>query len=117
MPFSLFVLLLRLVLHHTPSTTPSTNSTPSPIKPVELGIDFQEKAPPFVDVVVGALVTAEVVVGIDDEVVEVEEVVGEGGKDNVGCADATLQNCCPRVSTVVTSLGQLANTQATISAG
>lgn len=69
----------------------------------------------------------EVDVGIDNEEEEEEEevekaeeaerVTGKEGKDNVGCTDAILQNCCPRVSIVVTWSGQLPSTQLTISAG
>ena len=63
-------------------------------------------------------------VGIDDEdeeevekAEEAESATGKEGKDNVGCTDAILQNCCPRVSIVVTWSGQLPSTQLTISAG
>ena len=61
-------------------------------------------------------VTVEVDTGVDDGEVEVEEV-GIEAKVNVGWAEAMLQNCCARLSIAGTSVGQLANTQSTISAG
>lgn len=78
------VTLLVLVLHHTPSTTRNTNSTPNPIKAVEPLVDFQEEVAPFVDAVDDAVdevvVTVEGVVDVDDKVV----VVGTAGKVKVG---------------------------------
>jgi len=77
---------------------------PSPTKPVEPLVNFQEKAalPVVVADVVGE---PEVEVEEDDDEVEapvIVVVVGTGEKDKVGCPDATLQNCCPRDSIVDT---------------
>jgi len=99
--------------------------TPRPIKAVESRIDFQEEAALLVVVAddVGTLeveveVKVEVVVdGAEVEALVVLVVVGTGGKDKVGCPEARLQNCCPRVSIADTWLEQFANTQSTSWAG
>lgn len=95
--------------------------TLTPIKPVESPIDVQDKAAALLVVAVAVDVdVVEVELDVDVGVVFVEvseRVTGKEGKDNVGCADAMLQNCCPRLSIVVTWSGQSANTQSTISAG
>jgi len=80
---------------------------PSPTKPVEPLVIFQEKAALLVvaDDVGELEVDVEDVVDDDDDEVEepvVVVLVGTGEKDKVGCPDATLQNCCPRVSIVDT---------------
>jgi len=81
---------------------------PSPTKPVEPLVNFQEKAAPLVVVAddVGEP-EVELEVAVEEDVDDADEVgapvvVGTGEKDKVGCPDATLQNCCPRVSIVDT---------------
>lgn len=95
--------------------------TPRPIKAVEPRIDFQEEATLLVvvaDDVGTPEVEVEVVVdGAEVEALVVVVVVGTGGKDRVGCPEARLQNCCPRVSIVDTWLEQFPNTQSTSTAG
>jgi len=97
--------------------------TPRPIKAVESRIDFQEEAALLVVVAddVGTPeveVKVEVVVdGAEVEALVVLVLVGTGGKDKVGCPEARLQNCCPRVSIADTWLEQFANTQSTSWAG
>lgn len=119
-----FVLRVTQPLYHSPRTTPNPIMTPRPIKAVEPRIDFQEEAALLVVVAddVGTPeveVTVEVVVdGAEVEaLVVVVVVVGTGGKDKVGCPEARLQNCWPRVSIADTWLGQFANTQSTSWAG
>lgn len=80
---------------------------PSPIKPVE---SCKEEAA-LLAVVADDVGAPEVEVKVEDGEVEVVVVVGMGGKDNVGCPDARLQNCCPRDSISATWLGQSCNTQ------
>jgi len=99
--------------------------TPRPIKAVESRIDFQEEAALLVVVAddVGTLeveVKVEVVVDgaeVEALVVLVLVVVGTGGKDKVGRAEARLQNRCPKFSIADTWLEQFANTQSTSWAG
>lgn len=84
---------------------PSMIIIPIPIKAVEPVICFQEKAVLLVGVAevdVEAVVEAEFDVEDDVEVEEGERVTGKEGKDRVGCAVATLQNACARLSIVVT---------------
>ena len=125
-PFGSFILrCVTQPLHHTPRTTPNPIMTPRPIKAVESRIDFQEEAALLVVVAddVGTLeveVKVEVVIDgaeVEALVVLVVVVVGTGGNDKVGCPEARLQNCCPRVSIADTWLEQFANTQSTSWAG
>jgi hypothetical protein len=56
-------------------------------------------------------------VGVDDGAFDEEDgifevVVGTGGNESVGFDDATLQNCCARLSEAVRSFGQLARMHA-----
>jgi len=94
--------------------------TPSPIKAVEPRIDFGALLVAVADDVGTPEVEVKVEVVVDGGGVEalvVVVVVGTAGKDKVGCPDAILQNCCPRVSITDTWLEQFPNTQSTSWAG
>jgi hypothetical protein len=96
--------------------------TPSPIKAVEPRIDFpallvavaDDVGTPEVEVKVEVVVDGG---GVEAPVVVVVVMVGTARKDKVGCPDAILQNCCPRVSITDTWLEQFPNTQSTSWAG